>query len=78
MSKIKTLQKSCSEIIVKGIEPLSIVIPDINYTLSTILDTVRIQKMLGEVVLQEIPATSSGCWNFSMRKYKNKRTALGT
>ena len=64
--KAKDIEKLCSKTITKGVKSLRFIIPDIKYILSLILDIMgKIQKTLGEVVLQEVPTTSSRCWNFS-------------
>ena len=71
--KATDVERICSETITKGVNSLSIIIPDLKYLLSPILDTAdKIQKKIGKVVLEEVPTTSCGCWNSFL--YVNGRT----
>ena len=60
-SNIETI---CSEVIKKGVNSLSAIVPDIKYLLSPILDTAqKIGKSMGDTVLSEVNTATSGCWN---------------
>lgn len=61
-NKAKDVERLCSEMITKGVNSFSIIIPDLKYLLSPILDTAeKIQKKIGKVVLEEVPTASCGC-----------------
>ena len=60
-SNIETI---CSEVITKGVNSLSDIVPDIKYLLSPILDTAQKNgKSMGDTVLSEVNTATSGCWN---------------